>query len=318
MQQDSPALSWGGLSFPGTPELGTYPKASIALERTASLGQDSILSSNLPRVISDSSMVSDFSSEHRPSPMPVKAPKRGARRRSEPDTPKRSKLAMFFKRDKRPKKNVPSAAPPVDKVQEKQQLTNRLSADVSIGEELYPLSPGQMDRPVSEDPQEERDFVGDLEPRQPAPLKGAPKPRPSVTSTASYTSIQSMPPGDLTLVTNWARLSSTSSLPEMGSTAPRSGIVKTVLLYKPPKPQHKPLGFILHGGKGSHFGDVGIYIKSIAPDSLAGADSRLQEGDELLEVNSHPVEGMTHKRVAQLIKVRVQCCVVRCCAVPRC
>lgn len=280
---------------------------SLALERTASLGQDSILSSNLPRVISDSSMVSNFSSENRPSPAltPVKAPKRGARRRSEPATLKRSKLAMFFKREKRPKKSVPAVTSSADKAQEKQKLANRLSDDVSIGKELYPMSPVEVDPPAPEDPQEERDLVGDLELHQPAWLKGAPKQRPSVTSTTSYTSIQSMPPGDLTIVTNWARLSSTSSLPEIGSATPRLGIIKTVLLYKPPKSQHKPLGFTLHGGNGSHFGDVGIHIKFIAPDSLADADSRLQEGDQVLEVNSQPVEGMTHKRVAQLIKVGV-------------
>ena len=265
-------------------------------------------------------MVSDFSSEHRPSPAltPVKAPKRGARRKSEADAPKRSKLAMFFKRDKRPKKSVPAAMLSADRAQENQNVTNRLSADVSIGEELYPISPVEVDHLGLEDSQEERDLVGDLGTHQPARLKGALKQHPSVTSTTSYASIQSMPPGDLTIVTNWARLSSTSSLPEMGSATPRLGIVKTVLLYKPSKSQHKPLGFILHGGKESHFGDVGIHIKSIAPGSLAAADSRLQAGDELLEVNSQSVEGMTHKRVAQLIKVGVWCCEGLCGAVQCC
>lgn len=284
------------------------------LERTASLGQESVLSSNLPRVISDSSMVSDFS-EYRPSPAPtpVKTPKRGARRKSETDTPKRSKLAMFFKREKRPKKIVSVAKTSADKAEEKQKLANRLSDDVSIGEELYPVSPVERDHTVPEDPQEERDLVGDLELHQPAWMKGASKQRPSVASTASYSSIQSRPPEDLTIVTNWARLSSASTLPEVGSTTPRLGVVKTILLYKPPKSQHKPLGFTLHGGKGSHFGDVGIYIKFIAPDSLADADSRLQEGDELLEVNSQLVEGLTHRRVAQLIKVRMFGCIVCCC-----
>ena len=311
VQQGSPSLSWGGLSFPGTPTLRADPEDSLVLERTASLGRESILSSNLPRVISDSSMVSDFS-EYRPSPAltPVKMPKRGARRKSETDTPKRSKLAMFFKREKRPKKVVSGDKTSTDRAEEKQKLANRLSDDVSIGEELYPVSPVERDHPVPDDTQEERDLVGDLEPHQPAWLKGVSKQRPSIASTASYSSIQSRPPEDLTIVTNWARLSSASAAPEAGSTTPHLGVVKTILLYKPPKSQHKPLGFTLHGGKGSHFGDVGIFIKFIAPDSLADADSRLQEGDELLEVNSQPVEGLTHRRVAQLIKVRMLACTV--------
>ena len=217
--------------------------------------------------------------------------------KKEPATAKKSKLMGFFKREK--KSSVADHSPLLpthSNTFPAKQRHSSLLDEISVGEELYPLD--LATGPITRDT-EEHDVVGDLDSSRQMYDRRRNK-RPSVSS---YSSIQSSMPEDLEVVKNWAKLSAGSVQEDTTGSRQSLGTVKTVLLYKPPKTQPKPLGFTLHGGSGSHFGEVGVHIKTIATGSLAAADERLMEGDEVLEVNSHLVDGMTHKKVAHLIKV---------------
>ncbi len=65
------------------------------------------------------------------------------------------------------------------------------------------------------------------------------------------------------------------------------------------------LGFSLCGGRGSRGGDMGILVRNIDPNGLAGQDGRLKKGDEILEVNSQHLKGCTHKEAASIIRVSI-------------
>ena len=104
-------------------------------------------------------------------------------------------------------------------------------------------------------------------------------------------------------LTQWGRLS-TSSI----HTTPPQPSEKTVVFVK----ENRPLGFTLCGGKGSKWGDIGIFIRRIQPGGLAHEDGRVREGDELLEVNEKPLTDCTHKMAANMIKVLSVCLVEDC------
>ncbi|KAG7487117.1 multiple PDZ domain protein-like [Solea senegalensis] len=73
---------------------------------------------------------------------------------------------------------------------------------------------------------------------------------------------------------------------------------KTITLEK----DSSGLGFSIVGGFGSPHGDLPIYVKTVFNKGAAVADGRLKRGDQIIAVNGHCLEGVTHAEAVDILK----------------